>query len=143
MQPRTRARSRETRLRQRALLAAALGGLTLVACGAVPSEQQVLTDFFEASRVRDVTLLARIAAVTFEPRTDGSVQQFEIVDVGVERTQPDRSTIAKRVIVNAQVRTPDGQVVPKSFVVTMQLRAGERRWFITAFTLLPALRTSP
>ena len=102
------------------------------ACGSVPPEHQTLTSFFQGSRLRDTTVLAAIAAVTFEPRTDGSVQQFEIVDFGAEQMQPDGSTIAKAVTIDAQVRTPDGQVVPKSFVVSMQRGTGERRWFITA-----------
>jgi|SRR5688500_9262414 len=113
------------------------------ACGSVPPEHQTLTNFFHASRSRDTTILARIAAVTFEPRTDGSVQQFEIVDFGAEQMQPDGRTIAKRVTVDAQVRIPEGQVVPKAFVVTMQRRAGEAGWFITAFMPLPVSQTSP
>lgn len=125
-------------------LAALLGALTLAAaCGAVPPEQQALTDFFEASRTRDLTLLAGIAAVTFEPRADGSVQQFEILDFGAEQAQPDGSTLSKQVTINAQVRSPEGPVVPRTLLVTMQRRPGERRWFITAFTPLPISQTSP
>jgi hypothetical protein len=55
------------------------------------------------------------------------VQEFEIVDAG-----PDESP--KQVTIRAQVRTPDGQVVASTFVVTMERGAGPRpeRWRITA-----------
>jgi hypothetical protein len=112
-------------------------------CESTSPEHQTLASFFRASRARDTTILAGIAAVTFEPRTDGSVQQFEIVDFGEEQVQPDGRTIAKQVTIDAQVRTPDGPVMPRSFVVTMQRGAGERRWFITAVTPPAASRTSP
>lgn len=115
-------------------LAAVLGELVSVAaCGPTPSEQQVLTNFFRASRVRDTTILASVASVTFEPRVDGSVQEFEITDFGAEQQLGAGTTISKQVTISAEVRTPDGQVVPRTFVVRMQRAAGERRWFITGF----------
>lgn len=69
------------------LLAPVIGGFALlaVACGSSSPEQQVLTNFFRASRVRDNTTLANIAAVQFDPRTDGTVQSFDVVSVGEEQ----------------------------------------------------------
>ena len=55
------------------------------ACGATPPEQQILTNFFRAARVRDNTTLGNIAAVSFNPRTDGTVEDFEIVTIGEEQ----------------------------------------------------------
>jgi hypothetical protein len=49
-------------------------------------------DFFHAARLADATLLANVATVGFNPRTEGAVQDFEIVSVGAEhrrRPAPD------------------------------------------------------
>jgi hypothetical protein len=59
--------------------------LLAAACGSTAPEQQVLTNFFRASRVRDNGTLANIAAVSFDPRTDGTVQDFEITNMGEEQ----------------------------------------------------------
>jgi hypothetical protein len=59
--------------------------LLVAACGSAPPEQQVLNNFFRASRVRDNATLANIAAVSFDPRTDGTVQSFDIANVGEEQ----------------------------------------------------------
>lgn len=59
--------------------------LLLAACGSPPVEQQLLTQFFRAARVRDNTTLASIAAVNFDPRTDGSVQDFKIDSIGAQQ----------------------------------------------------------
>ena len=55
------------------------------ACGSSPPEQQILTNFFRAARVRDNTTLANIAAVSFHPQTDGVVEDFDIVSSGEEQ----------------------------------------------------------
>ena len=64
-----------------------LAGLALAeaACSSSSPEQQLLTTFFRAARVRDNTTLGNIAAITFNPRSDGTVEQFEIVSVGQEQ----------------------------------------------------------
>ena len=58
--------------------------LLLAACGSTPIEQQLLTQFFRAARVRDNTTLASMAAVTFDPRTDGAVTDFKIDSIGAQ-----------------------------------------------------------
>jgi hypothetical protein len=63
------------------------GVLAEAACGSSPPEQQLLTNFFRAARVRDNTTLGNIAAVNFNPRTEGTVEDFEIVAVGPEQRQ--------------------------------------------------------
>ena len=59
--------------------------LIIAACSSPPIEQQVLTTFFRAARVRDNTTLASISAVNFDPRTDGSVQDFKIDGIGAQQ----------------------------------------------------------
>jgi hypothetical protein len=58
--------------------------LLLAACGSTPVEQQLLTQFFRAARVRDNTTLAGMAAVNFDPRTDGTVTDFKIDTIGAQ-----------------------------------------------------------
>jgi hypothetical protein len=70
------------------LLVTLFGGFALMtaACTMTRSpEQQVLTNFFRASRVRDNATLANISAVSFDARTDGTVQDFEITNIGEEQ----------------------------------------------------------
>jgi hypothetical protein len=59
--------------------------LVIAACSSPPIEQQVLTTFFRAARVRDNTTLASISAVNLDPRTDGSVQDFKIDSIGAQQ----------------------------------------------------------
>jgi hypothetical protein len=69
-----------------ALLIAPL--LLLAAACARPDEQQFLTQFFRAARGRDNTTLAMMSAVEFDPREQGSVEDFEITQVSEERRTP-------------------------------------------------------
>jgi len=59
--------------------------LLLAACGSTPLEQQILNQFFRAARVRDNTTLASMAAINFDPRTDGSVTDFKIDNIGAQQ----------------------------------------------------------
>jgi hypothetical protein len=59
-----------------------------IACSATPPEQQLLISFFRAARVRDNTTLGNISAVSFNPRTEGTVEDFEIVSVSPEQRRP-------------------------------------------------------
>jgi len=56
--------------------------LIVVACGSTPVEQQLLTQFFRAARVRDNTTLSSMSAVSFDPRTEGAVEDFKIDSIG-------------------------------------------------------------
>ena len=62
-----------------------LSVLVLTSCSGTSAEQQLLTNFFRASRVRDNATLANISTVQFNPRSDGSVQDFEVTSVGEEQ----------------------------------------------------------
>jgi hypothetical protein len=68
--------------------------LVAMACGGAKPEEQLLTNFFRASRVRDNATLGNLTTVQFNPRTEGSVQDFEITSVGEEqrRTLQIRAT---------------------------------------------------
>jgi len=93
-----------------------------MACGVLSPEEQLLTDFFEASRAYDTAVMSRLSAVPLNPRTDGIVDSFEIS--GLDRSDDQR----ERVTVSANVRAFDGRVRPRQFVVTLTRRDG--RWFI-------------
>jgi hypothetical protein len=58
-----------------------------VACSR-PPEQQMLNQFFRAARSRDNTSVAMMSAVTLDPRTQGSVEDFSITSVGPEQRTP-------------------------------------------------------
>lgn len=67
--------------------------LLVVSCGGSSGpEQQVLSNFFRAARVRDNVTLGNLSAVSFDARTEGAVQDFTITNVGAEqrRTLPIR-----------------------------------------------------
>jgi hypothetical protein len=61
--------------------------LFVIACSR-PPEQQFLTQFFRAARGRDNTTVGRMSAVEIDPRTQGSVEDFEITNVGPETRTP-------------------------------------------------------
>ena len=91
-------------------------------CGVLSPEEQLLTRYFEASRLHDTTVVARMSDVIFNPMVEGVVQTFEIARV-------DRQDDAERVVIDAQIRTPGGQVLQRTMEVTLERRDG--RWFIT------------
>jgi hypothetical protein len=112
----------------------------------------VLTQFFEASRALDSTLLDRLAIVTLNPRTDGSVQKFTIAEWGAEQRAPltdaqresavrslsapsgedvtltgmSVEMISRDVTVQANVRMPDGAIAPGVLRVTLERAIGKR-----------------
>src|SRR6476620_4120814 len=61
-----------------------LSVLVMTSCARSSAEQQLLTNFFRASRVRDNATLSNIATVQLNPRTDGSVQDFTVTNIGPE-----------------------------------------------------------
>ena len=85
-------------------------------------EEQLLTDFFEASRVYDVSVMSRLSAAPLNPRTDGIVDSFEIARV--DRADDGSETVT----VDARVRSFDGQVNSRRLEFTLTRRNG--RWFI-------------
>jgi hypothetical protein len=68
------------------LVVAPLASLA-VACSRSP-EQQFLSQFFRAARARDNTTLAMMSAASFDPREQGTVEDFEVTSVSVEERTP-------------------------------------------------------
>lgn len=65
--------------RVRTSLALVVSTLAFVAgCSGSSAEQKLLSDFFRSSRLRDSATLANFATASFEPRTDGVVENFTI-----------------------------------------------------------------
>jgi hypothetical protein len=105
-----------------------------VAC-AGRMEHALLERFFALSRLRDLTALAPIATVVFEPLEHGIVDEFAIVRVAPEeRSGSGQSEIAaKEVTVDADVRGPDGSTQKQRLIVTMQRAVNDAAgtWKIT------------
>ena len=120
-------------------LTVSLLALTLTGCS-VPAEQPLLTRFFAASRLRDLTALQNVATIVFEPLVDGVVTSFVVTRVTVTRGpdgQVGSKGVGKDVSISAPVRLTNGQTVLKSFVVTIQ------GGLITAISERPASPSTP
>jgi hypothetical protein len=103
----------------------ACAALACIACGVLSPEEQLLTDFFEASRLYDTSVMSRLSAVPLNPRTEGIVDAFDIERV--DRVDDAR----KRVTVNARLRRFDGKVGSRQLVFSLVHRDG--RWFIAGW----------
>ena len=106
-----------------------------IACAWPSPERQFLIDFFQACRVYDTTVIARLATVPCNPRTDGFVQDFEIA-----RFERDGEA-ARRVTIRARVRSWEGGVSERTMTVGLERR--ESRWMVTSLMPRPASQTSP
>jgi hypothetical protein len=120
--------------------------LTAVAC-APDVERTLLTQFFAASRLRDITALRKFSTVVFEPAADGIVTGFDIS--GITAVQgADGLPVSEEVSIAAPVRLPDGRTVLKTFVITMARgRPGSQDagsgWMITAINERAASPSTP
>ena len=127
----------------RGLATALLAAVLVQGCSARP-EETIVSDFFAASRLRDLTALSRFSTVVFEPREQGIVTSFTIRSVSAEpATGPDR---AKQVTIAAPLHKPDGTIVDRIFVIRLQLYARVVEpaapalyagWIVTGITELP------
>jgi len=120
--------------------------LTAVAC-APAAERTLLTQFFAASRLRDLTALRKVSTVVFEPLSDGIVTSFDISDMTTVQGA-DGLPVSKDVSISAPVRLPDGRTVVKTFVITMARgRPGSQDpgsgWMITAINERAASPSTP
>ncbi len=95
---------------------------TAAACGVLSPEEQLLTDFFEASRLNDTTVMAKLSAMPLNPAVTGVVDAFEI-----ERKE-DLGTDRERVFVTARVRSLHGDTASRRLVFTISHR--NARWYI-------------
>jgi hypothetical protein len=125
-------------------LIASLMTLTVLSCSA-PAEQRLLTQFFAASRLRDLTALHNFATIVFEPGVQGVVTSFDVTRVTATQGSDGQvvskgvsKDVSKDVSISAPVRLPDGRMVLKNFVITMQrgLPGSDQNrwggWMITA-----------
>lgn len=115
-------------MRQRRALVFLLA-LFLVSCS-TSVEQPLLTQFFAASRLRDLTALRKLSTVVFEPATDGIVTSFEITGV-------KKDAASEEVLLSAPVKLPDGRVVVKQFAIAIQ------GGLVTAISERPAAASTP
>ena len=105
--------------------------VALLAAGcAYGSEQLLLEQFFQASRLRDRTALQHVATVIFEPLEQGAVTDFTITRV-VNLNESPNDPPAKQVTVTAPVRLPDGTTAPRKIILVLERRD---RWIVTGFT---------
>jgi hypothetical protein len=94
------------------------GVLALVpACGVRREEEQLLARFFEAARLYDRARMAEYATVEFNPRTDGIVRAFEVVNV-------TETAAGREAVVNVRLARPDGSLEPRTLRVTIGTRDG-------------------
>lgn len=117
-------------------LIASLMALAFARCSS-PGEQPLLTQFFAASRLRDLTALQTIASVVFEPNLQGVVTSFEVTHV-VSVVEPNGDRESKEIAISAPVRLPDGHTQQKNFVITINRARSDGGtnhwggWMITA-----------
>ena len=110
--------------------------LCAFACS-VPAEQVIISDFFAASRLRDLTALSELSTTIFEPRERGTVSEVRVESVTAERAEG--SSTFKDVIVDATLHRPDGSTAQVPLVVTLSRPAAESErsaryggWKVTA-----------
>jgi len=58
------------------------------ACGGGGEEKTLLTKYFMASKVSDNMTLSNIATVAFDPKTDGQMMSFNIVNETPDKVEP-------------------------------------------------------
>jgi hypothetical protein len=76
---------------------------TLSACSSeYASEENLVRQFFRASGLRDSQTLSNFATVSFEPKTEGTVADFEVTAVSPERTEPLRVIELDRALTEAE-----------------------------------------
>jgi hypothetical protein len=95
----------------RFVIAVAVVATCLTGC-AGGRERALLDQFFNASRIRDLTALGSVATVVFEPREQGTVLSFDI-------TATERHGDTEDVRVSAMVRSPRGDIVRKDLNLTI------------------------
>lgn len=84
----------------------ALMGVALTALSACSSpyaqEENLVRQFFRASSLRDNQTLANFAIVSFDPKSEGTVTDFEVTAVSPERTEPLRILELSKALTEAE-----------------------------------------
>ena len=94
------------------------GILAGTACGVLSPEEQLLTEFFEALKVYDTSVMARLSGKPLNPLSDGVIEAFEIEHI--VRLDEGREMVT----VAARVRGFDGQRASRHMVMTLTSRGG-------------------
>jgi hypothetical protein len=66
------------------------------------AEENLVRQFFRASGLRDNTTLANFAVVSFDPKTEGTVTDFDVTAVTPERTEPLRVIELAKAVTEAE-----------------------------------------
>jgi hypothetical protein len=66
------------------------------------SEENLARQFFRASGLRDSQTLSNFSTVSFDPKTEGTVADFEVTAVSPERTEPLRVIELDRAVTEAE-----------------------------------------
>ncbi len=94
----------------------------------------MLTDFFQAARLRDTTMMARVSSVDFNPLADGVVERFTVVRREAA-SEPETERVA---IVEARVRRLDAGTTERRTLRASLRRGPDRRWRLVALEAMPA-----
>lgn len=70
------------------IVPALLLAVVAVACGGGGEEKTLLNKYFMASKVSDNMTLSNIATVAFDPKADGQMMSFNIVNVTPDKVEP-------------------------------------------------------
>ena len=77
--------------------------VALSACSSqYASEENLVRQFFRASGLRDNQTLANFATVSFDPKVEGQVTDFEVTAVSPERTEPLRVIELSKALADAE-----------------------------------------
>lgn len=66
------------------------------------SEENLVRQFFRASGLRDTQTLSNFATVSFDPKEEGTVSDFEVAAVSEERTEPLRVIELNQALIEAE-----------------------------------------
>ena len=80
------------------LMAAALSACS----SANAAEENLVRQFFRASGLRDNMTLANFAVVAFDPKTEGTVTDFDVTAVSPEKTEPLRVIELSKALTDAE-----------------------------------------
>ena len=80
-----------------------LTAAALSACSSAnASEENLVRQFFRASGLRDSTTLANFATVSFDPKAEGTVTDFDVTAVSPERSEPLRVIEMSKALTDAE-----------------------------------------
>ena len=85
------------------LLSMLMAAATLTACSSPNAqEENIVRQYFRASGLRDNQTLANFAVVSFDPKTEGAVTNFEVTSVSEERSEPLRVIELSKALAEAE-----------------------------------------